>query len=88
MRSQAYLAEFDSTHPKYSRFEGDATQNTCATDFDCRIGGCSGEVCAAEAIVTTCEVLDELPRGDCLCVESECLWALPLIEECLGVGGA
>lgn len=80
--SQSRSAEFDPAHPMYSRFEGDGAPNVCSSDLDCIVGGCSNEVCAAEAVMTTCEALGELPRGDCLCVASECLWAKPITEEC------
>jgi hypothetical protein len=35
--------------------------------------GCSREVCAAEDIATTCEVVP-LPAGSCGCVNRECIW--------------
>ena len=80
--SDTRVAEFDPTHPKYTRFEADGAQNACSTDVDCGVSGCSREVCAAESVSTTCEVLDDPPRGDCLCVEATCLWAKPVIDEC------
>src|SRR5690606_31506434 len=34
--------------PLHDRFEGTGLQNACDTDADCFVGGCSGEVCAAQ----------------------------------------
>lgn len=60
--------------PYYERFEGTSYDNGCETDEDCVVGGCSGEVCASEPAITTCEVLPYRPEGGCLCVEGACRW--------------
>ncbi|MCA9558409.1 MAG: hypothetical protein KC583_07595, partial [Myxococcales bacterium] len=60
--------------PNYFRFEGSEIPNACASDDDCVASGCSGEVCAALAVDTTCDVLPNLPQGACGCVNGECLW--------------
>ena len=60
--------------PLYDRFEGTASANRCETSADCMVGGCSGEVCAAENVYTTCELLPYGPEGGCGCVEGQCVW--------------
>ncbi|RMG99518.1 MAG: hypothetical protein D6705_03045 [Deltaproteobacteria bacterium] len=69
------LAEDD---PRFGRFEGDV-DDPCATDRDCRIGGCSGEICAREPGMSTCEVLPARLPDDarCGCVEGACRWYSP-----------
>lgn len=60
----------------YERVEGTALANACGSDADCMKTGCSGEVCAAEEITTSCEVQD-WPQGadaDCGCVDGQCVW--------------
>lgn len=64
----------DPSEERYDRFEGTAFDNTCATDADCVVGGCGDEVCAAEAVATTCEAFDIPDLGSCGCYEGECLW--------------
>jgi len=59
--------------PLYDRYEGTAFDNDCESDDDCMTSGCSGEVCAAESVVTTCEVVGA-PGGECGCVDKECIW--------------
>lgn len=66
----------DPMDPFYERFEGISSANSCETDDDCVVGGCSGEVCAAQPAVTTCELLPYKPAGGCLCVEGICQWAV------------
>ena len=54
-------------HPLYARVEGAKLKNACAGDSDCHVGGCSREVCSAEAgVVTSCEV-QSWPQGDATC---------------------
>jgi eight-cysteine-cluster-containing protein len=60
--------------PNYERFEGIAWDNECVSDLDCSPSGCSGEVCAAEEAITTCEVVANLPTGTCQCYVDECKW--------------
>jgi hypothetical protein len=40
------------------------------------VGGCSGEICAAIALGSTCEGLPTLPSGECGCADGECIWYL------------
>jgi eight-cysteine-cluster-containing protein len=56
------------------RFEGIGLDNSCSDDADCQLGGCSGEICAAEIGDSTCEELPYLPTGSCGCVLGECIW--------------
>lgn len=66
----------DRKDPLYGRVEGENIENRCHGDSQCRVGGCSGEVCSArEGILTTCEVR-RWPQGRaaCGCVEGECVW--------------
>jgi eight-cysteine-cluster-containing protein len=62
--------------PNYDIFEGTSYKNACTTDADCHIGGCSKEVCSAEArIMSSCIVREDQPRGaGCGCVGGECVW--------------
>lgn len=64
----------DENDANFDRFEGTGFDNACATDSDCIVGGCSDEVCAAEAVGTTCEAFDVPDLGSCGCHEGECLW--------------
>jgi eight-cysteine-cluster-containing protein len=64
----------DTDDPYYERFEGISLDNSCETDDDCIVEGCSSEVCAAEPAITTCESLPYQPEGGCLCVEGVCQW--------------
>ncbi len=58
----------------YDRFEGTSFQNACGSDSDCVTGGCSGEVCAAEPVTSTCDVQPTKPAGKCGCVDGLCVW--------------
>ncbi|MDK2794811.1 MAG: hypothetical protein PWQ58_10 [Archaeoglobaceae archaeon] len=59
-------------------FCGWSTYASCKDDGDCKVGGCSGQVCmgAGENIVTTCEWKDcYKPTGmKCGCVNNACQW--------------
>ncbi len=59
--------------PLYDRFEGTGFDNACSGDGECVVGGCGGEVCAAESVATTCELLDHEPSGECVCVQDTCI---------------
>ena len=37
-----------SGSPHYDLFEGTSYKNDCAEDSDCKVGGCSHEVCSAQ----------------------------------------
>lgn len=67
----------DEDNPRFGRFEAPDADNACTTDLDCVVGGCSGEVCAAEPLASTCEVVEPLPAGECGCVDGACQWWLP-----------
>jgi eight-cysteine-cluster-containing protein len=61
----------------YARYEGPDPDN-CGSDAGCVASGCSGEVCSAESVATTCEVIPT-PRGDygceaCACLSGHCRW--------------
>lgn len=64
----------DVTSEYYDRFEGIGFGNACSKDTDCMPSGCSGEICAAESIASTCEALPVSPEGDCGCLEGMCVW--------------
>ncbi len=68
-------ATLDPSDARFNRYEGTFADNYCEDDSDCQLGGCSSEVCAAEATFTTCEVVP-MPAGNCGCVENECIWHL------------
>ena len=71
----------DTCHPTvteddsyYNRFEAPDADNRCRSHRDCSASGCSGEICAAEAMGSTCEGLPRHPEGTCGCVDRECQW--------------
>ncbi len=60
----------------YARVEGASANNACSADSDCMPSGCSKEVCAAEQVMTSCEIR-EWPQGEgatCGCVAGSCVW--------------
>src|SRR5262245_3650880 len=67
-------AAVDDTDPLFARFEATRFKNECKQDSDCIVGGCGGEVCAAEPVISTCQVLPRKPAGSCGCVEGACSW--------------
>jgi eight-cysteine-cluster-containing protein len=64
----------DPSDVNYDRYEGTASDNSCVFDADCTMSGCSGEVCAAVEIPTTCDFLPDPPTGSCGCVSGQCAW--------------
>lgn len=67
----------------------------CAVDTDCIVSGCSGQVCAPEPVITTCEFREEFACFQdpsvttCGCNEGQCAWnATPELAECLAAVGA
>lgn len=61
-------------------FCGSSTYSECSIDTDCKIGGCSGQICGAEErIVTTCEYRDcynaKAYNLECKCVDLKCQWS-------------
>lgn len=59
----------------------------CTKNSDCTVTGCSGQVCAKEEAITTCEYL---PQYDCYkltsceCIEGKCAWKeTPKFQKCL-----
>ena len=65
-----------TSHPLYERFEAPSATNTCKGDGACVRSGCSSEVCAAEELMSSCEVLAvQIPASAaCGCVAGECAW--------------
>lgn len=62
----------------------------CISDTDCIISGCSGQVCASEPVITTCEWLAEYACYQdpgittCRCIMGACGWSqTPELEACL-----
>lgn len=60
--------------PVYSRYEGPECLGECSSDSDCIVSGCSSEVCSAESVITTCEVIPPPPGKFCKCREGVCRW--------------
>jgi eight-cysteine-cluster-containing protein len=66
-----------------------ATQTGCKRDADCLRTGCSGQLCASEPVVTTCEWREEYACyrqsfAYCACVNGSCGWAPnPDLLECI-----
>lgn len=66
----------------FARFEAPDEDNACVADVECVVSGCSDEVCAAVALVSTCELLANPPAGDCGCVDGACQWWLsPVVAQ-------
>lgn len=67
----------DTTEP----FCGTSVKDACSSNTDCKVGGCSSQVCGASAdtAMTTCEYRDCFKAMDyaltCKCVSSQCQWA-------------
>jgi eight-cysteine-cluster-containing protein len=64
-------------HPLFARVEGDGFRNDCKVDDECKVGGCSGEVCSAEpSVASTCDATPMRFPDDaaCGCVEGQCRW--------------
>lgn len=63
---------------RVSEFCGWSSYASCKDDMDCKVGGCSGQVCmgVGENIVTTCEWRDCYnPNGmKCGCFKGTCQW--------------
>lgn len=50
----------------------------CALDAQCMASGCSGQVCANESVITTCEWREEYAcyaHASCGCVNGSCAWS-------------
>jgi eight-cysteine-cluster-containing protein len=61
--------------PYYKRVEGIGFANKCKSDDDCKVGGCSGEVCSADDVQTPCDVIESpAAGGTCGCVAQNCVW--------------
>ena len=74
-------------------FEGPAFKNACAADADCKVGGCSSEICTAEEGVNSACVVhaDQARDATCGCVKGDCVWyraASTAPVEAQGGGGA
>lgn len=69
------VATVKRSDPQWARFEGQGAKNSCKTDADCVVGGCGGEICAAEPLVSTCEAPKNKPTGSCSCLLGQCQWA-------------
>jgi eight-cysteine-cluster-containing protein len=67
---------FSPGDARHAVFEGPSFQNACASDGECKVGGCSGEVCTAEeGVNTACMVHPDQPRdATCGCVQGDCVW--------------
>ena len=65
---------------KDEKFCGSSTLASCNSNSDCKIGGCSSQVCQGknEEITTTCEYKECYDAGkynlDCKCVNKKCSW--------------
>jgi eight-cysteine-cluster-containing protein len=73
---QARTAAVAADNALFSRVEGTDAKNDCAADADCKPSGCSKEVCAAEELMTACDV-QAWPQGEgasCGCVNKQCIW--------------
>ncbi|MDD5318146.1 MAG: eight-cysteine-cluster domain-containing protein [Candidatus ainarchaeum sp.] len=59
----------------------------CASDSQCVVSGCSGQVCANRSVVTTCEYRPEYAcygLTSCGCVGGRCAWReTPEFAACL-----
>ncbi|UQA60300.1 hypothetical protein [Polyangium aurulentum] len=65
------------SHQLHARLEAPNARNACTSDGECMKSGCSGEVCAAEAVNTTCEMPEggfPVQGANCGCVAGQCQW--------------
>lgn len=69
-------ATADPSDSLYGRYEAPNADNACTVDSDCMVSGCSGEVCAADSLFTTCDFVPG-PGGSCGCVNNVCIWNDP-----------
>ncbi|MEM5847246.1 MAG: hypothetical protein QXE97_04135, partial [Candidatus Aenigmatarchaeota archaeon] len=61
----------------YSRYEGPEKDNECTKDEDCKISGCSSEICHSERLFSACELITtpiDLGCTACKCVKGKCKW--------------
>jgi eight-cysteine-cluster-containing protein len=72
----ARVPAVEPSSPHYAAFEGPSFANDCRADADCKVGGCGGELCTAEAdVLTACVGYGDQPRdATCGCVAGQCLW--------------
>lgn len=65
----------------------DKPTSECTKDSDCKITGCSSEVCAKEDVVTTCIYRSDYAcykTASCGCNNGICEWAqTPALQNCL-----
>lgn len=73
------IATVATTSSRYNRFEAPRFRNACTADTECFRTGCSGEVCAAENVPTTCEAITRA-EGTCGCVAGACVWNVEVCE--------
>ena len=81
------------SHALFARMEAPSDNNDCNGDSECLKGGCSGETCAAVAVVSTCEQTVQVPNAAaCGCVSGQCIWyttdGKTLPDNAGGPGGA
>lgn len=74
--------------------EADCADSECASDADCMVTGCSGQVCASQPVITTCEFRPEYACyrdptiTTCGCDGGRCGWdPTAALEQCLAAGG-
>jgi eight-cysteine-cluster-containing protein len=64
-------------HRMHARLEAPHAKNECVSDGECMKGGCSGEVCAAESVNSTCEMPEggfPVQGSSCGCIGGQCQW--------------
>ncbi|MEM7818468.1 MAG: eight-cysteine-cluster domain-containing protein [Candidatus Aenigmatarchaeota archaeon] len=60
-------------------FCGISTYSYCNSNFDCKIGGCSGEICGnvSDEKISICiwkQCYENLKNYKCLCADNKCQW--------------
>ncbi len=77
---ESNLTKSDVVQPTLPEFCGNSTFAECKEDADCKIGGCSGEICGGirENLVSICVYKDCYNREkfnvQCRCVNNRCQW--------------
>ncbi len=62
-------------------FCGRSTYKECSVDGDCKIGGCSSQICGGkdEELISTCEWTEcydaKKYSVECKCVDNKCQWS-------------
>jgi len=76
-----YIAMQKPAEKPSEAFCGSSTEGRCSGNSDCKVGGCSGQVCQSKQeanIITTCEWRNCYNASaynlECKCINGKCKW--------------